>query len=87
MNAQVRMTLFQERDMLYGTFDVLSGIFPTTDRQFLVRGEVVNETYALEIQDLFDDCYADGDPCVFFALRLFAPPLRREHHERRYHLL
>ncbi len=75
MNARVRMALFQERDMLYGTFDILSGAFPTIDRQFFIRGEVVNENYVLEIRDLFDACNAEGDPCVFFAYRLFAPPI------------
>ena len=72
MNADVTVILFQERDMLYGRFDVDSGTFPTTDRSFLIRGEVVNETYMLEIQDRFDDCAVSTAPCTFFSYRLFS---------------
>ena len=72
MNADVTVVLFQERDILYGRFDVDSGTFPTTDRSFLIRGEVVNETYMLEIQDRFDDCAVSTAPCTFFSYRLFS---------------
>lgn len=54
INAQVRIDLFQERDMLYGTFDILSGVFPTTDRSFLISGEIINNNYVLQIQDIVD---------------------------------
>jgi hypothetical protein len=54
INAQVRIDLFQERDMLYGTFDVLSGTFPTTDKNFLITGEVIDNNYVLQLQDIVD---------------------------------
>ena len=72
MNAQVRVTLFQERDMLYGTLGILNGSFPTTDREFLVGGEVVNGSISLEIRDRFDDCLEEDDPCTFIGYRMFA---------------
>ena len=72
MNARVRVTLYQERDMLYGALGVLSGSFPTTDREFYVSGEVVNGTFSLDIQNRFDDCFEDDDPCTFIGYRMFA---------------
>ena len=75
MNAQVRVTLYQERDMLYGTLDILSGTFPTIDREFLIGGEVVNGSFFLEIRDLFDACVSEDDPCRFIGYRLFAPSI------------
>ena len=75
MNAQVRVTLYQERDMLYGTLGILSGTFPTIDREFLVSGEVVNGSFFLEIRDLFDACVSEDDPCRFIGYRLFAPSI------------
>ncbi|MCI0718733.1 MAG: hypothetical protein L0338_07120 [Acidobacteria bacterium] len=54
INAQVRIDLYQERDMLYGTFDILSGVFPTLDRSFLIAGEVIENNYVLQIQDIID---------------------------------
>jgi hypothetical protein len=36
INAQARIDLFQERDMLYGRLEILSGTFPTTSRDFLL---------------------------------------------------
>jgi hypothetical protein len=54
INAQVRIDLYQERDMLYGTFDILSGTFPTTDRNFLIAGEVIDNNYVLQLQDIVD---------------------------------
>jgi len=72
MNAQVRVTLYQERDMLYGLLEILRGTFPTVNRQFLIRGAVTNGTYELEVRDFFDDCPTRGAPCVFFGFRLFA---------------
>ena len=78
MNAQVRMTLYQERDMLYGLLEILSGTFPTVNRHFLIRGAVTNETYELEVRDFFDDCPRPGAPCVFFGYRLFAPSISED---------
>ena len=75
MNAEVILTLHQERDMLYGTLGVLSGTFPTIDREFLVGGEVVNGSFFLEIRDLFDACVSEDDPCRFIGYRLFAPSI------------
>ena len=72
MNATVRVTLHQERDMLYGTLAILGGSFPTTYREFLVSGEVVNGSFSLEIRDKFDDCVEDDDPCTFIGYRMFA---------------
>ena len=72
MNAQVRVTLYQERDMLYGLLEILSGTFPTVNRHFLIRGQVTNGTYELEVRDFFDDCPRRGAPCVFFGYRMFA---------------
>jgi hypothetical protein len=55
INAQVKIDLFQERDMLYGTFDIQSGgTFPTTDRAFLITGEVIDNNYVLQLQDIVD---------------------------------
>ena len=75
MNAQVQVTLHQERDMLYGILGILGGSFPTTDREFLVSGEVVNGSFFLEIRDRFDDCLEDDDPCTFIGYRMFAPSI------------
>lgn len=72
MMAQVRVTLYQERDMLYGLLEILSGTFPTVNREFLIRGQVTDGTYELEVRDFFDDCPRRGAPCVFFGYRLFA---------------
>ena len=72
MNADVKVTLHQERDMLYGLLEILSGTFPTIDREFLVSGEVANGSFYLEIQDRFDACYEEDDPCTFIGYRLFA---------------
>ena len=61
--------------MLYGLLEILSGTFPTIDREFLVSGEVVNGSFFLEIQDRFDACYEEDDPCTFIGYRLFAPSI------------
>jgi len=55
INAQARIDLFQERDMLYGKLEILSGTFPTTSRDFLVAGEVIDNRYVIQIQDIFDN--------------------------------
>jgi len=54
INAQARIELFQERDMLYGRMLILSGTFPTLKTSFLVSGDVVDNSYVLQIQDIFD---------------------------------
>ncbi len=54
INAQVRMDLFHERDMLYGTFDILSGTWPANRRGFLISGDVNDNIYVLQIQDILD---------------------------------
>ena len=54
INAQARIDLFQERDMLYGNLEILSGTFPTTSRDFLVVGDVVDNSYVIQIQNIFD---------------------------------
>jgi hypothetical protein len=54
INAQVGIDLFQERDMLYGRLEILSGTFPTTSRNFLVVGDVVDNSYVIQIQNIFD---------------------------------
>ena len=72
MNANVRLTLFQERDMLYGSFDILSGAFPTTDQSFRIQGDVIDGSVLLEVQEVLDDCRQIGsDPCTMFGYRLF----------------
>ena len=72
-NAQVRLTLYQERDMLYGSLEILSGAFPTTDRFFDIKGDIIDGSVLLEIQQVLDDCrHPDSDPCTAFAYRLFA---------------
>ena len=75
MNATVRVTLHQERDMLYGFLGVLGGSFPTTDREFLVSGEVVNGSVFLEIRDRFEDCIDEDGACTFIGYRMFAPSI------------
>lgn len=75
-NAEVRLTLYQERDMLYGRLDVLGGTFPTTDRFFGIKGDVSAGSVLLEIQQVVDDCrHVDSDPCTMFAYRMFAESL------------
>ncbi|MYC83005.1 MAG: hypothetical protein F4X19_13065 [Acidobacteria bacterium] len=75
-NAEVRLTLYQERDMLYGSLEILSGAFPTTDRFFDIKGDVIDGSVLLEIQQVLDDCrHPDSDPCTVFAYRLFAESL------------
>ena len=75
-NAEVRLTLYQERDMLYGRLDVLSGTFPTTDRFFSVKGDVIEGSVLLEVQQVLDDCSSTGrSPCTMFAYRMFAESL------------
>jgi hypothetical protein len=54
INAQARIDLFQERDMLYGRLQILSGTFPTTSRDFLVVGDVVDNSYVIQFQNIFD---------------------------------
>jgi hypothetical protein len=75
INAQVRIQLFQERNMIYGTFDVLSGTFPTVNRSFSVSGEAIvngeDNNYLLQLQDAFDT----DDARTFFSYRLYAPPM------------
>lgn len=76
VNAEVRLTLYQERDMLYGSLEIRSGTFPTTDRFFHVKGDVIDGSVLLEIQQVLDDCrHLDSDPCTVFAYRLFAGAL------------
>jgi hypothetical protein len=57
INAQARIDLFQERDMLYGRLEILSGTFPTTSRDFLMVGDVIDNSYVIQFQNIFD-----GDP-------------------------
>ena len=72
MDAEVRLILYQERDMLYGGLEILSGTFPTTDRLFSIKGDVIDGSVLLEIQQVLD-CRGTGrDPCTLFAFRLFA---------------
>ena len=78
MNATVRVTLHQERDMLYGILDILGGSFPTTDMEFRVSGEVVNGSVFLEIRDRFDDCMEEDGACTFIGYRMFAPSISGE---------
>jgi hypothetical protein len=71
INASVRMMLVQERDMLYGTFDVLDGSFPTMQKNFLICGEILNNNYLISLQNAFDT-----DPNItFFTLRLYISAL------------
>ena len=75
-NAEVRLTLYQERDMLYGRLEILSGTFPTTDRVFTVRGDIIEGSVLLEVQQVLDDCSSTGrSPCTMFAYRMFAESL------------
>ena len=67
INAQARIDLFQERDMLYGKLEILSGTFPTTRRDFLVVGDIINNSYVIQIQNIFD-----SDPSLsLLSYRLF----------------
>ena len=54
INAQAQIDLFQERDMLYGRMTILSGTFPTLRTSFLVVGDVINNSYVIQIQNIFD---------------------------------
>lgn len=54
ISAQVRMDLFQEQDMLYGTFDILSGTWPANRRDFLISGDVIENINVLQIQEILD---------------------------------
>jgi hypothetical protein len=70
-----RLNVFHERDMLYGTLDVLSGTFPTVNTNFLISGAVLvsgeDNSYLLQIQDAFDN----DDSQTFFSYRMYAPPI------------
>ena len=67
INAQARIDLFQERDMLYGRLEILSGTFPTTRRNFLVVGDIIDNGYVIQIQNIFD-----SDPSLsLLSYRLF----------------
>ena len=61
INAQVTLTLFQERDMLYGTIDINSGTFPTLYRGFSISGEV-SDFHNFQISDFLDQ---DGTFLVY----------------------
>jgi hypothetical protein len=54
INAQAQIDLFQERDMLYGRMTIQSGTFPTLRTSFLVSGDVINNSYIIQIQNIFD---------------------------------
>ena len=53
-NAQAQIDLFQERDMLYGRMTIQSGTFPTLRTSFLVVGDVIDNSYVIQIQNIFD---------------------------------
>ena len=72
MNADVKVSLHQERDMLYGALEILRGSFPTIDRQFLISGKVVKGSILLEIQNFFDAPPTSDDLPPFIGYRLFA---------------
>jgi len=75
INAQAKIQLFQERDMLYGTLDILSGTFPTVNRNFSISGEVIvsgeDNSYLIQLQDAFD---SDASR-TFFSYRMYVPPM------------
>ena len=87
MNAQVRVTLYQERDMLYGTLGILSGTFPTIDREFLVGGEVVNGILFPGNSRPIRRLLRRGRSLHVYRLSAVCPLHQRGRHERRYHLL
>ena len=72
MNADVKVSLHQERDMLYGALEILRGSFPTIDRQFLIAGKIVKGSILLEIQNFFDAPPTSGGLPPFIGYRLFA---------------
>ena len=76
MNAEVKVSLHQERDMLYGALEILSGTFPTIDREFLIAGKVVNGSILLEIQNFFDAPPSRDALPPFIGYRLFAEEVR-----------
>ena len=71
-NAEIKVTLHQERDMLYGVLEIVSGAFPTLDREFLIEGEVVNGSIRLEIENFFDAPPSRDALPPFIGFRLFA---------------
>lgn len=72
MNAEVKVSLHQERDMLYGALEILSGTFPTIDRGFLISGKVINGSILLEIQNFFDAPPSRDSLPPFIGYRMFA---------------
>jgi len=53
--------------MLYGRLEILSGTFPTTRRNFLVVGDIIDNSYVIQIQNIFD-----SDPSLsLLSYRLF----------------
>ncbi len=40
--------------MLYGRLEILSGTFATTSRDFLVVGDIIDNSYVIQIQNIFD---------------------------------
>jgi hypothetical protein len=53
ISAQVTLTLYQERDMLYGFLDITSGVFPTLYRSFSIAGGITN-FYNFQVTDSLD---------------------------------
>jgi hypothetical protein len=54
-NAQVKVTLFQEKSMLYGMLEITSGTFPTTPKQFFISGGVrASGLASVTIDDVID---------------------------------
>jgi hypothetical protein len=53
ISAQVTLTLFQERDMIYGSLDINNGVFPTLFRGFNIAGEITNY-YNFQVTDSLD---------------------------------
>lgn len=53
ISAQVTLTLFQEQDMIYGSLDINSGVFPTLFRGFNIAGGITNY-YNFQVTDSLD---------------------------------
>ena len=77
-NAEVKLTLHQERDMLYGVLQVLSGAFPTLMQDFYVMGEVSEGSIALEILNFFDASPTGNVRRPLIGFRLFASEVKEE---------
>ena len=78
MDAEVKLSLHQERNMLYGALQILNGVFPTRMRDFHVLGEISEGNIFLEILNFFDAPATGNVRRPLIGFRLFAREVKVE---------